>query len=91
MNIAVEPPGTAVEGRHGGRATFVQSVPIRETFDGAPVDLADKPNATRAYARSSPVEGSDRCRFVAVLHMGAIKSPAAAVRAAIVVEHRERR
>jgi hypothetical protein len=44
--------------------------------------------ATRAYAWSSPVEGSDKRRFLAVLHMGAIKSPADAVRAAIVAEHR---
>jgi hypothetical protein len=47
-----------------------------------------KGNATRAYAWSSPIEGSDKRRFFAVLHMGAIKSPADAVRAAIVAEHR---
>ena len=77
----------------------IQSVPVRETFDGAPVwegvvhvfDLEDHPQATRAYAWSSPVEGSDKRRFFAVLHMGAIKSPVDAVRAAIVAEHRERR
>jgi hypothetical protein len=51
-------------------------------------DLAGNPNATRAYAWSSPIEGSDRRRFFAVLHMGAIKSPVDAVRAAIVAEHR---
>ena len=86
----------AIEGQHGGRATLVQSVPIRESFDGAPVwegvvhvfDQAGNPNATRAYAWSSPVEGSENRRFFAVLHMGAIKSPVDAVRAAIVAEHR---
>ena len=31
--------------------------------------------ATRAYAWSSPIEGSAKRRFFAVLHMGAIKSP----------------
>ena len=75
---------------------MVQSVPVRETLDGAPVwegvvhvfDLADNPNATRAYAWSSPIEGSENRRFFAVLHMGAIKSPVDAVRAAIVAEHR---
>jgi len=35
-----------------------------------------------------PIEGSDKRRFFAVLHMGAIKSPRDAVRAAIVAEHR---
>ena len=92
------PPELArsVEGQHGGRATHIQSVPVRETFGGAIVwegvvhvfDLEDNPNATCAYACSSPVEGTDRRRFFAVLHMEAIKSPVDAVRAAIVAEHR---
>jgi hypothetical protein len=51
-------------------------------------DLEGNPSATRAHAWSSPVGGSDRRRFFAVLHMGAIKSPVDAVRAAIVAEHR---
>lgn len=34
------------------------------------------------------IEGSDKRRFFAVLHMGAVNSPADAVRAAIVAEHR---
>jgi hypothetical protein len=38
---------------------------------------------------SSPIERSDKRRFFAVLHMGAIKSPLDAVRAAIVAEHRQ--
>ncbi len=86
----------AIESQHGGSATFTQSVPVRETYKGQPVwdgvvhvfDLANHPKATRAYAWSSPIEGSTKRRFFAVLHMGAIKSPAAAVRAAIVAEHK---
>ena len=86
----------SVEAQHGGRATLVQSVPVRESFDGASVwegvvhvfDLEGNPNATRAYAWSSPIDGTDRRRFFAVLHMGAIRSPVDAVRAAIVAEHR---
>jgi len=86
----------AIEAQHGGKATLVQSAPVRESFAGAPVwegvvhifDLADNPNATLAYAWFSPIEGSDKRRFFAVLHMGAIKSPVDAVRAAIVAEHR---
>jgi hypothetical protein len=53
-------------------------------------DLAGHPKATQAYAWSSPVEGTDRRRFFAVLHMGGIKSPLAAVRAAIVAEQRSK-
>ena len=51
-------------------------------------DIEGHPKATRAYAWSSPIEGSDKRRFFAVLHMGAIDSPLAAVRAAIIAEHR---
>jgi hypothetical protein len=88
----------AIIATHGGTPTYVQPVPVRESFAGAPVwegvvhvfDLAGNPNATRAYAWSSPVEGSERRRFFAVLHMGAIMSPVDAVRAAIVAEHRSR-
>jgi len=86
----------AIEVQHGGVATFVQSVPVHETHNGQTAwegvvhvfDLAGHPKATRAYAWSSPIEGSDKRRFFAVLHGGAIKSPADAVRAAIVAEHR---
>jgi hypothetical protein len=86
----------AVQSTHGGTATFVQSAPVRETHDGKTVwegvvhvfDLADNPKATRAYAWSSPIEGSDKRRFFAVLQMGGIKSPADAVRAAIVAVHK---
>jgi hypothetical protein len=86
----------AVESQHGGTATFVQSVPVRDEFQGrtawhgtvAVFDLADNPKATRAYAWSSPIEGSTKRRFLAVLHMGGITGPVEAVRAAIVAEAR---
>ena len=86
---------TAIERMHGGTATLAQSVPVRETFEGKTVwegvvhvfDLAGHPTATRAYAWSSPVEGSAKRRFFAVLHQPPVDSPAAAVRAAIVAEH----
>lgn len=50
-------------------------------------DLTGHLNATRAYSWSSFIEGSTKRRFFAVLQMGAIKSPADAVKAAIVAEH----
>jgi hypothetical protein len=86
----------AVESMHPCRATLVQTVPIREAFQGQPVwegvvhvfGLEGHPKATRAYAWSSPVKGSKKRRFFAVLQLGAIKSPVDAVRAAIVAEHR---
>jgi hypothetical protein len=87
---------SAIESQHGGSATLVESVPVKETFQGQTVwdgvvevfHLEDNPKAPRVYAWSSPIEGSDKRRFFAVLHMGPIKSPQDAVRAAIVAEHR---
>jgi len=86
----------AIESQHGGHAVLCQSVPVKEIYDGQTVwegavhvfDLAANAKATRAYAWSSPIEGSTKRRYFAVLHIGAIKSPADAVRAAIVAEHR---
>jgi hypothetical protein len=88
----------AVENMHGSAATLAQSVPVLETFEGDTVwegvvhvfDLAGHPRATRAYAWSSPIEGSTKRRFFAVLHTERINSPIEAVRAAIVAEHRAR-
>lgn len=87
---------TATAEMHGGTARLVQAVPVRETFEGAPVwegvvhvfDLEGHPSATRVYAWSSPIEGSDRRRFFGVLHIPPITSPVEAVRAAIVAQHR---
>jgi hypothetical protein len=89
----------AVERMHGGSAQLAQSVPVRETFEGQPVwegvvhvfDLTGHPTTTRAYAWSSPIEGSMKRRFFAVLHTERTGSPAEAVRAAIVAEHRASR
>ena len=86
----------AVEQTHSCRAALVQTVPVRETFQGQPVwegvvhvfDLEGHPTATRAYAWSSTIEGSEKRRYYAVLGIGAIKTPLDAVRAAIVAEHR---
>jgi hypothetical protein len=87
----------AIEGQRGGVATLTQSVPVKETHAGAVVfwegvvhvfDLTGHPTASRAYAWLSPIEGSDKRRFFAVLHAGSIRSPLDAVRASIVEEHR---
>jgi hypothetical protein len=85
----------AVESQHGGTATLVQAVPVREEFEGKTVwdgvvhvfDLAGHPNAKRAYAWSYERPDGKR-RFFAVLHIPPIDSPVNAVRAAIVAEAR---
>ena len=99
MNRVIEPASVeslkaAVEDMHGGTARLVQAVPVRESFEGKLVwegvvhvfALGGNPAATLAYAWSSPVEGSDKRRIFAVLHIPPITSPVEAVRAAIVAE-----
>ena len=86
----------AVEGQHGGTATPAGSVPVKETYEGQTVwegvvhvfDLEGDAQSTCAYAWSSPIKGSNKRRFFAVLHLGGIRSPQDAVRAAIVAEKR---
>jgi hypothetical protein len=75
---------------------LVDALPVKELFEGKTAwegtvhifDLEGHPKATRAYAWSSPVEGSNRRLFYDVLHLGGIRSPLDAVRAAIVAERR---
>jgi hypothetical protein len=81
---------------HTCKATLVQSTPVKERHGNVTVwegvvhvfDLKGHMTATRAYAWSSPIEGSDKRRFFAVLHLPPVTSPAEAVRAAIVAENR---
>ncbi len=87
----------AVESLHHCRAMLVQKAPVRETFRGQAVwegvvhvfGLEGHPEATRAYAWSSPIEGSEKQQIAAVVQVGAIRTPLDAARAAIVAEHRE--
>ena len=91
---SVESLKTAVEDMHRCTATLSYVEPVSEEFSGKPVweglvhvfDLSGHPTATRAYAWSSPIEGSNKRRIFAVLHQPPITSPLAAVRAAIVQE-----
>jgi hypothetical protein len=84
----------AIESQHGGTATFSEIVVLKETFEGKTVwegavhvfHLSGDVRASIAYAWSSPIEGSTKRRYFAVLHLGGIRSPQDAVRAAIVAE-----
>lgn len=87
----------AVERQHGGKATVIAAVEVRDTFDGEVAwhglvhvfDLEEHPTATRAYAWSRVLdEATGKRRFYAVLGTGPVTSPVDAVRAAIVAEHR---
>jgi hypothetical protein len=88
----------AVERMHGGKARLAYIDPVSIEFEGERVweglvhvfDLTGHPTTSQAYAWSSPIEGSDKRRFFAVLHQPPVTSPAEAVRAAIVAEHKGR-
>ena len=81
---------------HGVESSHVESVPIKETFQGKTVwegivevfDLKGHPRATRAYAWAYETDNPKKPKHVTVLHMGPISSPLLAVRAAIVQEFR---
>lgn len=79
----------------GVEATHVESVTVKETFEGKTVwegvvevfELHGHPKATRAYAWSHDTDDAKK-RHVAVLHRGPVTSKLSAVRAAIVQEFR---
>jgi len=83
----------AIRHMHGCEPTFVESVQVRETFNGRNVwagevqvfDVKGHKSATRVYAWSHAMEG-ERRKFYAVLHEGPIDSPVKAVRASIVAD-----
>jgi hypothetical protein len=82
---------------HGVESSHVESVPIKETFQGKTVwegivevfELRGHPNAPKAYAWAYETENTKKPRHVTVLHMGPVTSPLLAVRAAIVKEFRD--
>lgn len=82
---------------HGTEATHVESVPIKQTFQGKTVwegvvevfELHDHPKATKAYAWAHDTDNPTKPRrHVTVLHVPPVTSPESAVRAAIVQEYR---
>jgi hypothetical protein len=88
----------AIRNLHGCESLWVESAPVKETFEGQIVwegavqvfDLIGHPTAKRCYAWSYETgEGSKR-RFIAVPHQGPVDSPQAAVKAAIVQEYRQK-
>ena len=86
----------AIERLHGCFATYVRDHDVREEHDGqvawegvvSQFQLRGHPQASVCYAWSSSVEGSDRRKFYAVLHIPPVDSPEAAVRASIVSDYR---
>ena len=85
----------AIYDLHGCKAKWVESVPVKEVFQGETVwegviqvfDLLDHTTAKRCYAWSHAIDNSTKRKYFAVLHQGPVDSPRAAVRTVIVSEH----
>lgn len=81
---------------HGVKATHVESVPIKEAFQGQTVwegivevfDLHNHPKANKAYAWGHDTDDPSKRKHIAILHVPPIVSPLDAVRAAIIQEMR---
>src|SRR5574340_589417 len=92
MKENIEQLKKIAEEQHKCAAHFIEAVPVLEIFQGQTVwegivnvfGLKGHPKATKAYAWSSPIEGSTKRRYYAVLHVPPIDSPEKAVRASIV-------
>ncbi len=87
----------AIEKLHSCSATPREVVPVEEVFEGRIVwdglvhifDLSGHSEANRCYAWSSPIEGSSKRKFYAVLHIPPVDSPEKAVRASIIKDFRD--
>jgi hypothetical protein len=85
-----------IKHRYGVESAHVESVPIKETYQGKPVwdgtvevfDLKNHPKAARLYAWAYETDDPKRPKHVTVLQMGNVTSPLQAVRAALIEEYR---
>jgi len=82
---------------HGAHATHIESVPVKETFEGRTVwegvvevfELHGHPKAPRVYAWAHDTDDPKKPRrHVTVLHVAPVTSAVQAVRAAIIQEFR---
>jgi hypothetical protein len=89
-----------IEKLHGTRATHVETVPIKEEFQGETIcegevevfDLHDHPKTHRVYAWAHDTEDADHLRrHVTVLHIPPATSPRKAVQASIVSDYRKQK
>lgn len=92
--------GNVIRHLHGAKATYLESVPVKETFQGQTVwdgvvevfSLKGHPKTDRIYAWIHETDDpAHPKRHVTVLHIPPVVSPQTAVQAAIVHEIRENR
>jgi len=86
----------AVERLHNCKALFIEDVAVVEKFGSQTVwsgivhifEIEGHPKANKCYAWSSPIEGSTKRCYYAVLHIPPVDSPEKAVRASIVQDRK---
>lgn len=82
---------------HGSFATHVETVPVKETFQGKTVwegkvevfDLHDHPKTDRVYAWSHETDDPENPQHITVLHIPPATTPLRAVQVAIAGMFRE--
>src|SRR6266849_199309 len=86
----------AIRATHGCESLHVESVPVKEVFEGTAwdgtvevFDLVGHPKANRAYAWS--YRDGDETKSIAVLHVASVDSPQMAVKVAIGSQARSNR
>ena len=86
----------AVERLHRCKASYFEDVVVVEKFGSQIVwngivhvfKIKGNPKTDTCYAWSSPIEGSTKRRYYAVLHIPPVDSPEKAVRASIVQDRK---
>lgn len=86
----------AVERLNNWKASHIKDITVIEKFGEKTVwsgvvsvfKIEGNPQADKCYAWSSPIEGSTKRRYYAMLHTPPIGSPETAVRASIVHDHK---
>lgn len=86
----------AIERLHNCHALHSEDVIVLEKLGSDTVwegtvsifELKGHPKANKCYAWSSPIDGSTKRRYYAVLHIPPIDSPEKAVKASIVQDHK---
>lgn len=87
-----------IEQLHNCKASHIEDVAVIENFGDQTVwsgivhvfKIEGNPKADKCYAWSSPIEGSTKRRYYAVLHVPPVDSPEKAVRASIVQDHQKK-
>lgn len=96
IQVSPEEVQRHLEHLHGVKARLVKTELVRETYKGETAweglvyvfDIDGHSQASACYAWSSPIEGSKKRRFYAVLKIPPVASPQEAVRASIIHDYK---